>query len=340
VRGYYAKPNRTGMEVRADGSGTYVWLDTRDVAKDRDTLPGAHRGGTHRHEYSLDGSRIGFTYDDWLLPQYDRNIGYMEPHPNAPEGATHWFAVLVALTPKGQSKPGEIEKAWSDSWVGRRGLMRAFIGMVRAANGVDYEQSLFVVDIPENVDITTADAGSASRYPSPPKGVTIRRLTQGFADGIVRGTSDGGRIAYYSKAADGTTQVFIIASDGSDKDPNPAKRPIQATHFPKGAEPGVRWHPSGNTIFCTSQGAIAATCVKPGPLFGKSVFLTPEGGPLERFAMVCSPDGSLLAYNKFVPATDAQGNPLKTYNNLDFAQIFTASFPDADGDGIADGTGR
>jgi len=335
-RGYYGKPNRNGVEVIADGSGRHVWLDKRDAATTRDTMPGAHRGGTHRHEYSLDGRRIGFTYDDALLPQYDRTIGYMERHPNAPEGATHYFALLVAPVPKGTARPGEIERALGDSWVGRRGLMRAFIGNVRCEDGVAYEESLFVVDVPEDVDIATADSGSATRFPRPPKAVRVRRLTHTYAEGIVRGTLAGDRIAYYAHAEDGTTQVFIIPSDGSDKDPDPAKRPVQATRFPHGADPGLRWHPSGNTVFCLSNNGVTATCVQPGPLFGRSVFLTPQGDSPERFALVCSLDGARLAFNKTVPTLDAQGHPAKTYNGGDFAQIFVLDFPDTDRDGIPD----
>ncbi len=336
-RGYYAKPNRNGMEVIADGSGTHAWLDKRDVATTRDTIPGAHRGGTHRHEYTLEGKRIGFTYDDSLLPQYDRTIGYMEKHRKAPEGATHYFALLAPVVPRGTAKPGQLERASGDSWVGRRGLMRAFIGKVRAEDGISYQQSLFVVDIPDDVDITTADPGSATRFPSPPKGVRVRRLTDGYAEGIVRGSIEGDRIAYYGRAEDGSLQVFIIPSDGSDKDPDPAKRPVQATRLPHGAGPGLRWHPSGNTVFCIANNGIAATCVKPGPHFGASVFLTPQGDSPARFAPVCSPDGKHLAFNKTAPTFDARGNRATTYNGQDFAQIFLVDFPDANDDGIADG---
>ena len=170
TRGAYAKTNRNGAEVRADGSQQLQWLDYRDVATDRDTLPGAHRGGTHSHQHSRAGRRIGFTYDDALLPQYERTVGYMEVNPRAPGGATHWFAVLVPVVPRGTAKPGEIERAAEDAWVDAAGTKRAFIGRVRNDDGVTYEQSLFVADVPIDVDITTADAGSAQRYPRPPEG--------------------------------------------------------------------------------------------------------------------------------------------------------------------------
>jgi len=337
VRGFYGKPNRRGAEVPGDGSGKITWVDFRDVDKTRNTIPGAQRGGTHRHEYSFDGKRIGFTYDDFLCSEYDRNIGYMIEHPKAPKGASHYFAVLLKTAPMGKSKPGEIEKAYSDSWIGKEGFMRAFIGKVRNPDGETYEESLFVVDIPESVDITTADSGGPSRYPSPPKGLTIRRLTQTHAEGIVRGTIQGDRIAYYAKAADGTKQIFIIASDGSDQSDKSNRRPIQATSFEHGAGACVRWHPTGNSIACFSNDGIAVTCVKPGPKFGKSVFLTAQGDNAERGALVWSPDGKHFAYNRPVPTKDESGKIVKTYDGKDCLQIFTIDFPDSDNDGIPDG---
>jgi hypothetical protein len=333
-RGYYDKTNRVGAEVMADGSQRRVWLDRRDVAIDRDTLPGAHRGGTHRHEYSFDGKRIGFTYDDALLTEYGRTIGMLLPHPQAPDGATHYFALLVRVVPKGTSQPGELESAKGDSWIGREGLMRGFIGAVREADS-SFQDSLFVVDVPADVDITTADSGSAKRYPSPPNGVSIRRLTHTWAAGNVRGTLQGDRIAYFANADDGTRQVFIIPSDGSDRSDEAAKRPVQATHFPGGAASGIRWHPSGNSIACIVDDGVAVTCVAPGPRFGKSVFLTPQGDT-ERSGLVWSPDGSVLAYTRAVETLDGDGKPIRSYKDKDLSQIFTVEFPDADGDGIAD----
>ncbi len=325
-RGLYAKTNRTGAEVSADGKGSLSWLDLRDAETARDTIPGAHRGGTHRHEYSLNGKRIGFTYDDAILTQYDRTIGYMESNSRAPKGATHYFALLVSVVPKGTAKPGEIEKAYADSWVGREGLMRAFIGKVRNPDGQTYEESLFVVDIPADADITTADSGSTSRFPQPPKGVKIRRLTHGFAQGIVRGSADGKRIAYYGRDEKGFLQVFLISSHGSDQSSDLALRPVQATHFAQGAGSGLRWHPSGNFVACMSDNGVAVTCVKPGAKFGKSVFLTPHGDSPARKDLVWSPDGKLLAFDKPVPTTDPSGKSVKNYEGKDFGQIFTVSF--------------
>ncbi|HOE66264.1 MAG TPA: DUF3748 domain-containing protein [Candidatus Hydrogenedentes bacterium] len=335
-RGPYAKTNRTGVEVSADGSQALTRLDARDVDNTRLTTPGAHRGGTHRHEYTADGKRIGFTYDDHLLPNYDRTIGYMEANPKAPAGVTHYFAALVPIAPRGTSRAGELEKAAGDSWVGRQGLMRAFIGKVRCDDGTTYEDSLFVVDIPASVDITTAHSGGSGLFPAPPAGVHVRRLTHAHAEGIVRGAPSGDRIAYLAAGEDGTRQIYVIASDGSDKDENPAKRPFQLTELPKGVTGDLRWHPSGNSIACISNNGIVTTCVAPGPRFGQSVFLTAQGDAPERSQLVWSPDGATLAYCKPAPTRDANGQPAKTYNGKDCVQIFTIAFPDANKDGIAD----
>ena len=333
ARGPYDFPNRTGGRVEINKPGVRHWVDMRDIATDRDTTPGAHRGGTHRHEYSYNGNRIGFTYNDFLQKEYDRTVGYMEPHPDAPEGYSHYFAIMVPVVPIGTSKPGELEKAWGDSWVGRDGRMRAFIGRVRNADGETYDQSLFVADVPVGVDITTADAGSATRFPTPPKGITVRRLTTTWAGPIARGSLDGKHIAFYGKDANDKMQVFIIPSDGSSE-------AVQATSFPEGADLGVRWHPSGNSVVCLSNNRVAAVCVKQGsPLFGKHVFLTDQDGPA-RIKPVLSWDGKTLAYNKQVPTTIADGSIVKNYAGADYMQIFTLPIPDENGDGIADGIGQ
>lgn len=333
--GYYGTTNRRGGVATADGSGDIRFLDYRDVTS-AVTMPGAHRGGSHRHEYSLDGKRIGFTYDDALLTQYGRTIGMMVPHAKSPAGVSHYAVLLVPVVPSASSQPGDLERAADDSWVGANALMRAFIGNVKEANGT-VTSSLFVVDVPENVDVTTADSGTTTRFPSPPKGTTIRRLTRTPAAGIVRGSLDGTRIGYYATAADGSRQVFLINSKGSDQDPNPAMRPVQATQLDKGATGGLRWHPSGNSIAVISDNGVAAVCVQPGAMFGKSYWLTTHGADVPAAdALVWSRDGRRLAFNRRVPTYDSTGKLVKDAGGSDFRQIFLVNFPDANGNGIAD----
>ena len=328
IRGPYAKTNRNGAEVRADGSQQLQWLDYRDVATDRDTLPGAHRGGTHSHQHSRVGRRIGFTYDDALLPQYERTIGYMELNSHAPGGATHWFAVLVPVVPRGTAKPGEIERAAEDAWVGAAGTKRAFIGRVRNDDSVTFEQSLFVVDVPLDVDITTADAGAVHRFPRPPKGVSVRRLTHTFAAGTAYGSPDGRRIAYFAHDAQGTLQVFVISENGSDQASDPGLRPVQLTHLQKIRANSLRWHPSGDALLVVCGDGIAAVCAQPGRNFGKTAFLTATNDGWARHDALWSPDGRVLAFCKSVPAHGIDGKPARSYAGKDFTQIFTLDVPE------------
>ncbi len=303
-RGYYGKPNRTGVVAKGDGSGEWHKVEMRDVATDRPTTPGAHRGGTHRHEYSRNGIRIGFTYDDFLNRDYDRTIGYMEPNAKVPEGYTHYFALLVKPAKKGMSKPGEIEKAESDSWVDYAGTKRAFIGKVRADNGVDYEKDLFVAEIPEGTDITTAFSGNNKEYPEPPKSIKIRRLTHNMdADGTVRGSLDGKHIAFYAPDKNGVKQIFIIPADGNDKDPDAKKHPRQVTKFDSSPS-SLRWHPSDNWIFSIVKGNVAVTWVGDDDNFGKSYFLTNDS--LNRDQLVVSHSGDQVAYGAYIPAKDGK----------------------------------
>jgi len=332
ARGPYAKNNRTGAEVAADGSGKLTWVDKRDIETARGTIPGAHRGGTHRHEYSRDGKRIGFTYDDFLLPQYDRTIAYMEKHPKAPEGATHYFALLVPVVPREQATPGGIVKAAGDSWVDPKGTLRAFIGTVRENDG-SFQDSLFTVEIPETVDITTADSGSATRFPSPPKGLKMRRLTHAWANGVVRGSPTGDRIAYYGKAPDGTTQIFVIPANGSDTDPDPAKHPRQVTHLATNdaddpnSVSGLRWHPSGEYLLGINNGGIFVVAVNPGKPLGAPVFITPQLSEFGCRDLVIAPDGKTLAYSRLVSGSGEKADG-KRHSQIFIAEFTTTPFPE------------
>jgi hypothetical protein len=334
--GFYGATNRRGGLVPADGSGDLKgFLDYRDVTSTV-TPPGAHRGGTHRHEFALTGNRIGFTYDDLLLTTYARTIGMLVPHERAPGGVSHYAVLLLNMAPTNMAQPGQIERAADDSWIGAKALMRGFIGRVKEEDGT-YRNSLFVVDIPENVDVTSAFSGTTTEYPRPPAGVRARRLTRTEASGIVRGSHDGTRIAYYATSPEGTRQVFVIPSNGSDDAADPALRPVQATRLPAGATGGVRWHPSGNSIAVLSEGGVAVTCVKPGPLFGNTVWITTHGtGVPAAEALVWSHNGMILAFNRRVPTWDSTGKLVKDFGNNDFRQIFLVWFPDDNYNGIVD----
>jgi hypothetical protein len=312
-RGTYSIRNRTALEVDGEGKLSSVRVDRRDVSSEI-TTAGAHRGGTHRHEYCRTGKRIGFTYDDFLLQDYDRTIAYMEPSAYAPEGYTHYFSMILKPVKKGESLAGEIEKAYGDSWIDAAGSMRAFIGKVRAQNGIDYEEDLFVADIPLDVKITTSHSGTQDRYPEPPEGIAIRRLTHGMdVTGIVRGSSDGTRIAFAAPDEAGRDQVFIISAFGSDKEP---------TQLTRLASPvsSIRWHPSGQWVFCLSDGNVFVTYLGSSSGFGRTIQLSNDQQPRDQ--LVVSQDGNLLAYIIPLPTKDESRAIVKDALGNDFRQIF------------------
>jgi hypothetical protein len=312
-RGTYSIRNRTALVVDGEGNKTSERVDMRDISSEI-TTPGAHRGGTHRHEYSRNGNRIGFTYDDFLVRDYDRTIGFMQPDENAPEGYTHYFSVILKPAKMGKSKAGEIEKAFGDSWVDAAGTMRAFIGKVRAKNGTDYENDLFVAHIPADINITTSFAGTQDQYPEPPEGIALHRLTYGRdVSGIVRGSSNGSQIAFVARDGDGINQVFVTNAVGSEK------QPAQVTYLSSPAS-SIRWHPSGEWVFCISDGNLFVTYVGTRLRFGKTFKLSDDR--LVRDQLVVSPDGNLLAYIIPVPTKDGSGTIVKDANGNDFRQIF------------------
>ena len=121
----------------------------------------------------------------------------------------------------------------------------------------------------------------------------------------------------------------MVASDGSSS-------PLQVTALPEGAGPGLRWHPSGNSVLCFSDNAVVSTCVQPGENFGQSTFLTDQGSGPERTKLALSWDGTTIAFNRAVPTKDSLGAISKNYLGEDHVQIFVMPFPDENGDGIAD----
>jgi len=319
-RGFYGLNNRTAIEVTTEEIPQMIMVDKRDVATDRPTTPGAHRGGTHRHEYSRDGQRIGFTYDDFILQQYGRTIGFLQETQKSPDGYTHFFMLLVKPAELGSSKPGEIEKAWADSWIDINGNQRAFIAKIRAENGIDYENDLCLAVIPDDLDITTAKAGTAQEYPEPPSGIDIHRLTHhGLASGIVRGSPDGKQIAYFAEDKNGIKQICIIDTDGSDRADDKSKRPLQLTSLPQDAD-ALRWHPSGNWIIFTSAGNVYTVSTGKDNASGETFKLTHD--TLLRDQIVVSPNGSEAAYNIRFPMKDKDGKRLTDTINRDFYQIF------------------
>ncbi len=337
----YAKTNRRGaiidFEKVLKGEECLIeWVDKRMITCDVPIVNGAHRGGTHRHEYSANGKRIGCTYDDKLLPQYGRTIAYFEQTDKFIPEANYYFAVLVKVVPIDKAKEGDFVKALGDSWVGPEGRQRAFIGTVKEGDTlVDY---LCVVEIPDDVDIQSSNSGDCNSYPEPPQGLKIHKITKVQCSGIVRASYDGKNIAYLDKDLSGKTQIFMVKleeNEGGVLEIEPV--PIQVTSLPEGVEDNLRWHPSGKSIFSISEGAIVSTCVEEGKNFGKSVFITPKYKINKPYALVVSRNGKIIAFNRSIPTYDEKGIRLFNSDGKDFSQIFLLTYPDENNDGIPEG---
>ncbi len=343
----YEKHRRIGGIVPGDGSGKIRFADARCTRPPY--VPGALRGGTHRHEFSGDGKWIGFTYNDAVVRAYGLKIGKhldlrtigvtklghpvrVPESPQFPDLGQGFSVLVVVVSPDPKPGSDEISHAAGDSWVGRdgyeksdgtRGLARAFIGTTRDRRGNEVDE-LFIVDIP--ADVTKPGPlgpleGTDTRFPMPPAGTVQRRLTHTAetkypgCKGIVRCSHEGKQIAFQKRDENGRWQIFLMSPNG------PKAR--QATFLETGIASGARWHPSGNAVVCVAGNKIVATVVKDGPLFGKSVVLSERApGP---FAIAWSHDGKTIAFNRIIK-TDGK----------DVTQIFVLDYPDRDGDGIPD----
>lgn len=334
----YSKTNRRGCIITLDDNLLIFsknWVDFRTTSCEKEIPSGAHRGGTHRHEYSSNGNRIGCTYDDGLLPQYGRTIAYFEKTDKFTDIAEYYFALLIKVVPIEKAQEGEFVKALGDSWVGPEGKQRAFIGTVKE-NGklVDY---LCVVEIDDNVDILTSSSGDCENYPKPPDGLNVYKVAKISCSGIIRGSCDGKKIAYLNKDINGKTQIFIILANNEGANATfKDSIPCQVTFLPNGIEDNFRWHPSGNTIFSISEGAIIATCVKEGENFGKTIFLTSKYKVNKPYALVVSRKGDYIAFNRCVPTYDERGIRQFSSVEKDFSQIFLLRYEDYNQDGLPD----
>jgi WD40 repeat protein len=227
-------------------------------------------------------------------------------HPRNHDG--EYFTVLVTRT-VANPKPGsdEIKKAFEEGWVGTNGYLRpdgarqrralAFQGQVVTARGETISE-VFIADLPE--DLTPAGAGplagTATRLPSPPQGVTQRRLT--FTDGRkfpgiqgprhwLRTSPDGSRIAFLMKDDQGAAQLWTVSPMGGP--------PLQVTHNPWPIASGFTWSPDGRRLAHVMDSSVCVTDTDTGA----TTRLTPrrEDATAPRpEACVFAPDGRKIAY--------------------------------------------
>ena len=330
----YAFSRRRGVIADPNDLGNLSPLDANNYVPD--FQPGALRGGSHVHVFSPDGQWVSFTYDDEVLLQRaktdasikpNRNVAVSVPvkdpikvnrnHPRNNDG--NYFSVVVTRI-VAQPKPGsdEIMRACEEGWIGKNGFVRkdgsrqkralAFQGTVVAPNGKPHAE-VFIAELPDNMTLAGNHPleGTLSEYPAPPKGVVQKRLTftqdrrfpgiQG-ARHWLRSSPDGSQIAFLMRDDNGFAQLWSVSPEGENL--------RQITHLPYEVASAFSWSPDGRWIAFAADGSI----FKADATTGKAVRLTKA--PADKAdaptpdAVIFSPDGSLIAYNKAVQASDGK----------------------------------
>ncbi|NNJ24380.1 DUF3748 domain-containing protein [Alienimonas chondri] len=307
----YAAWHRFGMTVPIGGPATI--LDARDLSPPR--TPGALRGGTHLHTFSLDGRRVASTYEDHLLavaddpeiPQNRRVVAVTWPiptgvpadHPRNHDG--RFTAVVTEVADEPRPGSDEIARAYSDAWLpDSRGL--AFFGEVRGEQGEAFSE-VFKVELP---DVPVAAPGrplegTPTTRPNPPAGARQIRLTFTGAEKHpgVSGprhwpvSSPTGEIAFYRTGADGRVRVCLINSGGG------AIREVTDGRI----EPtsACTWSPDGARIAFIGDGSVCTVDVVEGRVDRLTANAAPGPTP---HACVFAPDGSRIAYMQRVGDCD------------------------------------
>jgi hypothetical protein len=233
-------------------------------------------------------------------------VSVLQDHPRNHDG--QYFTVLVART-TANPKPGsdEIKKAFEEGWVGTNGYLRAdgtrqkralaFQGHVVTDKGETISE-IFIVDLPENLTVPGDGplAGTETRMPSPPKGVTQRRLTYTAArkfPGVqgprhwLRTSPDGSQIAFLMKDDDGVVQLWTVSPNGG--------APLRVTKNPWSIASTFTWSPDGRQIAHVLDNSVGVTEVSSG----RTIRVTQRFADVESprpEACVFSPDGRKVAY--------------------------------------------
>ena len=330
----YGVHRRTGVAVDNAKRGKPIFIDARDVIPP--FTPGALRGGTHAHTWSADGKWISFTYQDMILGDLEKTTGkkdldlrtvgvsaplrkvQVDKDVDGENNDGEMFSVLVVkVVPSPAPGSDEIDRAFSDSWVGANGYVRAdgsrqqraiaFQGNVRDKAGKTISE-VFIVDVPEKIDVPGPDGpleGTATQRPMPPAGTVQRRLT--FTAGRkypgiqgprhwLRTSPDGSKIAFLAKDDDGVVQIFFVSPLGGTI--------RQVTHNQWPVATPFNWSPDGTAIAYGMDNSIFITDVREGETFGISERMTERSDDKSAprpFGVVWSNDGKTIAYNRAVP---------------------------------------
>jgi hypothetical protein len=316
----YGFSRRTGVAIHTASPFKPVFMDARNIVSPFTT--GALRGGTHAHSWSGDGKWISFTYNDYIMEQLAktdsgvkdlRTIAVMMPGKvNVPDDGTLennsgecFSAVVARVTEKPKPGSDEIEKAFDEGWIGRKGYRKAdgtwqhraiaFQGNVRDEKNETVAE-VFVADIPEDITRPAPGGyleGTARTRPDPPQGAVQRRITytQHGIEGPrhwLRTTSDGSLILFMAKDPKGIVQVFGVSPNGG------AITQITFNSFP--VESPINISPDDQYVSYVADNSVFITGIQSHV----SERLTPQSTDEERplGSVIWSNSGGLLAFNR------------------------------------------
>lgn len=320
----YGFTRRTGVAVDIDKPLHPIFMDARNITPPY--TAGALRGGTHAYSWSGDGEWICFTYNDFVIDQLGkkdssikdlRTIAVMAPGKvTMPEDATlennsgeKFSAVVAIVTENPQPGSDDIDKAFDEGWIGKKGYRKtdgtwqtravAFQGNVRNEQNEPIAE-IFVTDIPD--DITKAAAGkplegTANSRPNVPLNCHQRRITH-TKHGVqgprhwLKSTSDGLKILFLSKDEKGIVQVFAVSPNGG------ALEQISFNEFP--IEGPINISPDDKYVSYISDNSVFITDIQTH----QSHRLTPKSSNdiKPEGAVIWSNNGKMLAFNRRIEA--------------------------------------
>ena len=223
------------------------------------------------------------------------------------------FAAVVANVTENPT-PGsdEIDKAFDEGWIGKKGYQKAdgtwqhravaFQGNTRNTKGQTITE-VFVSDIPD--DITHAVSGkplegTSTTRPNAPAGVTQRRIT--FTEHGIEGprhwlksTSDGASVFFTAKDSAGIVQIYAVSPNGGTIQ--------QITHNSFPVDGPINVSPDDRYIAYVADNSIFATEIKTGESFRLN---KPSGEDIKPAgAAVWSNDGKMIAFNRRIKDGDS-----------------------------------
>lgn len=299
-------------------------LDARDMVEP--FTPGAHRGGSHVHQFSPQGDWISFTYEDEYLEvlarrgvaaeKNQRNIGVAIPNvpisvlPRHPRNQSAGHYCLICSDTADISQPGsdQIQRAYEECWVGNSGYRKAdgtyqarslvFLGdMITSAGRKSTE--LFIVDLPEDAVVQDqayrSETSAARTRLKPCPAIRQRRLTyltEGPEPGLQgvrfwpRSTPDGAFVFVLKKDERGVVQFWRVRTSDGHAQ--------QWTKNPYDISSAFTVSSDGRWIAHAMNSAVCVTSC----LDGRTIYLTEsfssEDQPLAE-AVVWNPAGDSIA---------------------------------------------